>query len=162
MPHPRQRPRRTTRDQRRIANRPPNDRAAGHPAARFAFTPVRTAASVTSFPMPIPETDLHRIRTWAANHSPVEVRSQVWVELDITSTAVTVYECRPYWRPEGNQSPTRSPVARCKWNNNTKQWTLYWQRRDLKFHIWPHLDPQPTIATLLAEIDDHSNGAFWG
>lgn len=36
------------------------------------------------------------------------------------------------------------------------------QRRDLKFHVWPHLDPQPTIVALLAEINDPSNGAFWG
>jgi hypothetical protein len=53
----------------------------------------------------------------------------------------------------------RGAVARCRWNNTTKLWTLYWQRRDLKFHIWPHLDPQPTITPLLAEIDDDSNGA---
>ena len=112
--------------------------------------------------MPIPDTDLHRIRTWATNHTPAEARSQLWVELDITTTSITVMECRPYWRIEENQPPTRHPVARCRWNNTTKQWTLYWQRRDLKFHIWPHLDPQPTIAALLAEIDDHSNGAFWG
>jgi hypothetical protein len=112
--------------------------------------------------MPIPDTDLHRIRTWAANHTPPEVRDQLWVELDITNTSITVNECRPHWRPDENRPPSRSPVARCRWNNTTKQWTLYWVRRDLKFHLWPHLEPQTTIVPLLAEIDDHSTGAFRG
>lgn len=35
-------------------------------------------ASVTSvIAMAIPDTDLHRIRTWANNHTPPEVRSHV-------------------------------------------------------------------------------------
>ena len=112
--------------------------------------------------MAIPDTDLHRIRTWADNHTPPEIRSHVWVELDITPTTITVNECRPYWRPEERQPPTRSPVARCRWNNTTKQWTLYTRDRNLRFRIWPYLEPQHTIVPLLAEIDDHDNGAFWG
>ena len=112
--------------------------------------------------MPIPDTDLHRARIWADNHTPPEVRAHVWVELDVTSTAITIYECRPYWRPEEQQPPTRFPVARCRWNNTTKLWTLYWRDRNLRFHIWPHLEPQQTVVPLLAEIDDHTNGAFWG
>lgn len=112
--------------------------------------------------MPLPDTDVHRIRRWAEQHSPGEVRSQVWVELDFTNTTVTVFECRPDWRPEEGLPPSRHPVARCRWNNDVKEWTLYWRDRNLRFHVWPGLQPQPTIAPLLAEIDDHSSGAFWG
>jgi Protein of unknown function (DUF3024) len=112
--------------------------------------------------VPIPETDLHRIKRWAADHTPPEVRDQVWVELERTNTHITVLECRPYWRPEEGQPPTRRPVARCRWNNTAKHWTLYWQRADGKFYIWPPLEPQPSIARLLTEIDDSSTGAFWG
>ncbi len=112
--------------------------------------------------MPIPETDLHRIKRWAGDHTPPEVRHEVWVEFDITNTHITVMECRPDWEDPKSNPTMRHQVARCRWNNTTKQWTLYWQRRDLKFYIWPHLDPQPSIARLLAEIDDHSNGAFLG
>lgn len=43
-----------------------------------------------------------------------------------------------------------------------QEWTLYSSDRNLHFHLWPHLEPQHTIAPLLAEIDDHANGAFWG
>jgi Protein of unknown function (DUF3024) len=112
--------------------------------------------------VPIPETDLHRIKRWAADHTPPEVRDQLWVELDVGTSHITVLECRHYWRPDEDQPPTRHPVARCRWNNTAKQWTLYWQRADGKFYLWSPLDPQPSIARLLAEIDDSSTGAFWG
>ncbi len=55
-----------------------------------------------------------------------------------------------------------SAVARCRWNNTTKQWTLYSSDRDLRFHLWLLLEPQHTIAPLLAEIDDHAELTFWG
>jgi hypothetical protein len=156
MPNARRRTRGTASRRRLTKFSIPIEAAGSHPAS----SPRVETSSVVL--VPIPDTDLHRVRTWAEHHTPPEIRSRLWVELDITTTAVTVYECRPSWQPDQNPAPMRDPVARCRWNNTTKRWTLYWQRRDLKFHIWPHLDPQPTITPLLAEIDDHSNGAFCG
>jgi hypothetical protein len=129
---------------------------AGQPGGSFACTLGNVEIDADS------DTDLHRVRTWAEHRNPPEAREQIWIELDITSAAVTIYECRPPWHGEENEAPMREAVARCRWNDTTKRWTLYWQRRDLKFHLWPQLDPQPTITPLLAEIDDDSNGAFWG
>ena len=141
------------------SRRPKRRRLIRAPVTDLAGAVVSVASQIA---MAIPDTDLHRIRTWADNHTPPEARAHVWVELDITATAITVYECRPYWRPEEHQPPTRLPVARCRWNNTTKQWTLYWRDRNLRFRVWPRLEPQRTIVPLLAEIDDHANGAFWG
>jgi hypothetical protein len=76
--------------------------------------------------------------------------------------AVTVFECRPWWRPEENQPSTRRPVARCRWHNTAKQWTLYATDRNERFRVWSLLEPQPIIVALLDEIDDHTNGAFSG
>ena len=39
---------------------------------------------------------------------------------------------------------------------------LYWRDRNLKFHRYDHVDPNPDVESLLAEVDADPTCIFWG
>ena len=57
---------------------------------------------------------------------------------------------------------TRFPIARLRYTQATKTWTLYWRDRNLRFHRYDQLEPSPHIDDLLKEIDRDPIAIFWG
>ena len=53
----------------------------------------------------------------------------------------------------GDLSWTRFPIARLRYTQSKKIWTLYWRDRNLKFHLYEAAAPTQTIDELLDEID---------
>ena len=110
----------------------------------------------------IPDTDLARIRRWAAERIPEHVKDQVWIELDISDRAVTILECRASWNPDLiGSDPTRFPIARLRYTKSRREWSLYWRDRNLNFHAYELTSPNPKVADLLDEIDLDHTGIFW-
>ena len=64
----------------------------------------------------------------------------------------------PGHRPEW----TRFPIARLRYTQATRTWTLYWRDRHLRFHRYDQLQPSPHIDDLLPEIDRDPTAIFWG
>jgi Protein of unknown function (DUF3024) len=79
--------------------------------------------------MPIPDTDLHRVRSWAEAKTPPEFKHEMRVEVDTDATGMTIYDCRPPWRPGRNEEWTRHGIARLRWSAKCGTWTLYWADR---------------------------------
>ena len=75
---------------------------------------------------------------------------------------LTIVECRPPWREDTGPEWTRFPIARLRYTQATRTWTLYWRDRNLRFHRYDQLDPSPHIDDLLTEIDRDPIAIFWG
>jgi Protein of unknown function (DUF3024) len=77
----------------------------------------------------LPELDLARVRRWCQQRVLERVRTQVKVEYDVASRHLAIEECRPPWRADAGEEWTRFPIARLRYTEATKQWSLYWRDR---------------------------------
>jgi hypothetical protein len=110
----------------------------------------------------LPELDVARIQRWCEQRVPEHARHQVRVECDISTSHLTIVECRPPWRQDADGEWTRLPIARLRYNQAAATWTLYWRDRNLRFHVYNHLEPSTDVASLLHEIDRDPTSTFWG
>lgn len=113
----------------------------------------------------IPNLDRQRVIRWIESRNamiPDDARSQIRYELDLSTTSVTVLECRPPWRPENGTEWTRFPIARLRYTKAIREWSLYWRDRNLKFHLYDVAPPSPHVGDLLAQVDRDPTAIFWG
>ena len=110
----------------------------------------------------LPETDLHSVLEWAGQRVPLNLLNQVRIEVDTTPSSITILECRPPWDATRRSDWTRLPVARLRYAQARKLWTLYWRDRNQKFHLYEPVEPTQSIETLLDEIGRDPTGIFWG
>jgi Protein of unknown function (DUF3024) len=64
--------------------------------------------------------------------------------------------------PGHRQRMDTVPIARLRYTQATRTWTLYWRDRNLRFHRYDQLQPSPHIDDLLTEIDRDPIAIFWG
>ncbi len=112
--------------------------------------------------MTLPETDVARIQRWCRARAPQVIRDQVWVEADVAEQHATIMQCRPPWGCDVGLEWTRSPIARLHYTKASKQWSLYWRDRNLRFHAYTLAPPTDTVQELLAEVDRDLTTIFWG
>jgi len=110
----------------------------------------------------LPEMDVARVQRWCRGRVPEHVRDQIRVEVDLTERYMTIVECRPPWRVDVGPDWTRFPIARLRYTNATRRWSLYWRDRNLKFHAYDRTPASPSIDDLLAEVDRDPTAIFWG
>ena len=100
---------------------------------------------------------------WANKRNRPEFLDEYRIEVDLAPVSITIFECRPPWRPRaGDRSWTRLPIARLRYTQSKRMWTLYWRDRNLKFHRYDAAAPTQTIDELLDEIDTDRTAIFWG
>jgi len=113
----------------------------------------------------IPDTDLARVQRWVRARNdrlPVEARPLLRIELEVSNRALTILECRPPWRPDMGTEWTRLPVARLRYTESRREWSLYRPGRDSRFHRYELARPSAHVGDLLAEIDRDPTCIFWG
>jgi hypothetical protein len=110
----------------------------------------------------LPETDMHRARRWAEGKVPADLRNEIRMEIDTSPTALTIFECRPPWKFRESGAWTRSPIARLRYTQSKRSWTLYWCDQHEKFHRYEFVPPTQSLDRLLTEIDDDPTAIFWG
>ena len=93
---------------------------------------------------------------------PEHVRDQVRVEVDVADRHLTIVECRPPWRADLDTEWTRFPIARLRYTKASRQWSLYWRDRNLRFHEYDLVAPSESVEDLLAEVDRDPTAIFWG
>jgi hypothetical protein len=132
----------------------------------YRWTRRRSAQGWSAYGEPVlPQTDVARIRRWvdARNQAvPERARGQVRFELDVADRHVTVYECRPPWRPEDSLEWSRLPIVRLRYTKAHRQWTTYGRDRNLRFHRFDLIAPSPRVDDLLEAIDADPTGTFSG
>ena len=112
--------------------------------------------------MPIPETDLARVKHFCGQRVPAEALHQVRLEVELGPGAITIVERRAPWRSGYGAEWTRLPIARFRYSATTKLWTLYWRDRNLRFHVYDRVAPNRSVEALLAEVDRDPTRIFWG
>jgi hypothetical protein len=89
-------------------------------------------------------------------------RDELRVEFDVRGKNVTIYECRPPWRPDFGPSWTRQPVAQLRYQPDDQKWRLYCADRNSRWHSYSRTQPTTHVGELLTEIDKDPTGIFWG
>ena len=91
---------------------------------------------------------------------PPHIRKEVDLAFRIAGQSIEIYEIRAHWREAGKT--LEHPIAKATYNKSKRNWKVYWQRADLKWHGYePHLEAASIEEFLgLVEKDDH--GCFFG
>lgn len=100
------------------------------------------------------------LRVFCAKRVPPGVGSKIRVGYRIEGSAVILYEERPAFRPphEWNEMV----VAKFTYVATKREWRLYCQHRDLRWHSYQALPAASSFAELLDEVDADPTGIFWG
>lgn len=92
--------------------------------------------------------------------SPRQYAGQLRFVYDVEGHRVSIYEERPPRRGTGEW--TRQGVARFRYARTTGQWTLFWMRTDLKWHVYdPDVMPRD-LASLVELVERDKHCAFFG
>ncbi len=101
-----------------------------------------------------------RLTDYCERRVPAHVRDQVRLEFRIGPRAVELFEVRP--RFDNPAEWLEHPVAKFRWVATQREWRLYCQFRDLRWHEYePHFAASD-FDTLLAEVDQDPTAIFWG
>jgi len=114
--------------------------------------------------MAFSEPELALIRSTAGafvdrRQPPPELLDKLRFEVEIDGHAVTIWEVRPAWMRPGE---SRLGVARFRFTRTRGDWTLYWMRRDLKWHAYYNAAPTRSLADLVRIVDEDASCAFFG
>jgi hypothetical protein len=112
---------------------------------------------VENFNMAISEFELKRcekqLETFLSKHRPpAHVRSQLDIGYRIKNQSVEIFEIRPDFRDETNK--IEISVAKATFVKTKKNWKIYWQKSDQKWHSY---DPEPSVKSIDAFLDVVSN-----
>ena len=93
------------------------------------------------------------------NRPPVELRNELDLAYRIEDQSVILFEKRKAWNSD---EIIEEPAAKTTYVKTHKEWRIYWQRADLKWHRY---EPTPSVNCLedfIDEVDEDSFACFWG
>jgi DUF3024 family protein len=100
------------------------------------------------------------LTAYCAKRVPAPVLPKIRVGYRIVGNAVILYEERPAFQPPHNW--LEMVVAKFMHVGTRREWRLYCQHRDLKWHAYQALPVSSSFAELLDEVDADPTGIFWG
>lgn len=74
---------------------------------------------------------------------PLHVRKDLDLGFRISGQSVVIVEVRPHWRRSEEKMEQR--IAKATLARSKSVWRVFWQRRDLKWHLY---EPAPEVDTL--------------
>ena len=115
--------------------------------------------------MAFSELDLRRIDKLVGGlcrqNSPAEYSDELRFVYDVDGHSVSIFEERPPWDGTSGEW-TRNGVARFRYFRSRGEWTLYWMRADLKWHIYDEVDSSADLASLVRVVEEDGYCAFFG
>lgn len=91
---------------------------------------------------------------------PPHLRGKVDLAFRIKGQSVEIYEIRAHW--EDADKKLESPIAKATYNRRSRNWKIFWQRADLKWHGYtPHLVVS-SIEAFLDVVDKDEHSCFFG
>jgi len=100
------------------------------------------------------------VGTMCRERIPAHIKDELELIYRIKGHDVTIFEKRPDWDDPAENMEI--PVAKLKYVRTKKEWRLYWQRRDLKWHAYDLLSSGPDLKELVDEIDEDPYCCFFG
>ena len=96
----------------------------------------------------------------AAKRPPQHVRSQLDFGYRLENQSVVLFEIRPDWKQPDIKRET--PFAKATYIKTEKQWKIYWQRQDLKWHNYKPVPNVQYFEEFLAVVSEDANACFFG
>ncbi|MBU4484185.1 DUF3024 domain-containing protein [bacterium] len=91
---------------------------------------------------------------------PVHVRDKVDLAYRIKGQSIEIFEIRPRWnKPE---DLLEIPVAKAKYVRSIKKWKIYWQRADLKWHLYTIHPEVSRLEEFVAIVEKDESACFFG
>lgn len=91
---------------------------------------------------------------------PAHLRSKVDLAFRIAGQSVEIFETRPHWRDTDRM--LEHPIAKATYNKSKKNWKLYWQRADMKWHGYQPHPEAASIEEILDVIREDTHCCFFG
>jgi hypothetical protein len=100
------------------------------------------------------------IRALSQRISPPRLAGKLRFVCEIDGHSASIIEERPPW--EGSGEWTRMPCAKFRYVRTQAMWTLYWMRRDRKWHVYDPETKKRDLPTLVRVVEEDKYGAFFG
>lgn len=91
---------------------------------------------------------------------PVHIRNEIDIGYRIDGQSIFVFEIRPSFQNPNER--VEIPVIKGRYYKSRKEWTIYWQRADLKWHIYEPYPSASSLTELLNVLKDDEYNCFWG
>ena len=91
---------------------------------------------------------------------PAHIRSELDIGYRLSRQSIEIFEVRPQW--DNPKKKMESPVAKARYFKSRDTWSVYWQRADLKWHIYEPNAAVHTLADFLAVVEKDEYGCFFG
>jgi hypothetical protein len=101
-----------------------------------------------------------RLTAFCDSRVPPAVRNKVRVGFRIKGSEVVLFEERPDFHDAHKWR--EMVVAKFRHVGTQRQWRLYCQHRDLRWHEYKALPAAGSFDRLLDEVDADPTGIFWG
>ena len=91
---------------------------------------------------------------------PPHVRAEVDLAFRIDGQSVEIFEVRRHWKDHSQK--LEHSIAKATYNKSKRNWKVFWQRADLKWHGY---QPDPEVRSIedfLALIQKDEHGCFFG
>jgi Protein of unknown function (DUF3024) len=96
----------------------------------------------------------------AKRRPPVHLRDQVDLSFRFDGRTVEIFEIRPRWRNPAEKG--EEAIAKARYVKTRGEWTVYWQRADLKWHRYGPVPEVSTVEAFLRLVDEDEYGCFFG
>ena len=91
---------------------------------------------------------------------PPHVRNELDLAFRIKGQSVEIFEVRPYWRDSSKK--LEHSVAKATYNKSKGNWSIFWQRADLKWHRYEPNPEVPSIEDFLNLVQKDELCCFFG
>ncbi len=84
---------------------------------------------------------------------------QLYIDYRLEEQSLHLFEVRPRWDKPSEKMEL--PTAKFSYVRSKNLWNLYWQKRDLKWHLYEGLSSSAELEELLTEVWNDPYGCFW-
>ncbi len=91
---------------------------------------------------------------------PPHIRAELDLAFRTQGQSVEIFEVRPHW--EDKSKILEHPVAKATYNKSKRNWKVFWQRADLKWHSYKPNPEVDSIEDFLALVQEDTHACFFG
>lgn len=92
---------------------------------------------------------------------PPHIRPKLDFGCRVTGQSVEMFEIRPVWRGQPGEK-IEHPFAKATLVKSKGVWKVYWQRADLKWHLYKPNSEVQDLEEFLAVVERDEYGCFYG
>lgn len=91
---------------------------------------------------------------------PADIRNEVDLNYRVEGQSITIFEIRPNWRDPS--IIIEIPIAKTTYVKTKKNWKIFWQRADMKWHSYQPAPIVKSIEEFIQIVDQDLHRCFFG